>query len=219
MPCGADTKCDTCAVLSLKAQAFRVHICLEHKHLEHKQTQHTTTQHNKYRVGLAVACQEERCGKERNADTETYRLVFRRAEVVFGHKQQRCGCYQAHNGWAQTGEHALHRLRVAVGYEVSRYEYHDDERQPDDGERRQHRSYHRHPLGIALVEHRRIAYVCSGVDADRTRRRLTDGNDVRKLRVCEPRILHNRLVVYERQHGVAATEVERANLREYNKQF
>ena len=49
--------------------------------------------------------------------------------------------------------------------------------------------------------------------------RLTDGNDVRKLRVGEPRILHHRLVVYERQHGVAATEVERANLREYNKQF
>ena len=82
--CNGRTR-DAPPALSYRLKHKRLELkCSEHDYLEHKQAQQTTTQHNQYRVGLAVACQEERYGKERNADTETYRLVFRRAEVVFG---------------------------------------------------------------------------------------------------------------------------------------
>ncbi len=73
------------------------------------------------------------------------------------------------------------------------------------------------PGRITVVKAGGITYVGGTVDADRSRCRLADSHNIRKLGIGKPMVLHYRLVVDERKHRISTTKIKCTNLGKYQK--
>ena len=137
---------------------------------------------------------------------------------VLGRHQQKCGCGdEAHHGGAQTRHHVLHGRRVHILHEHTADENHQYERRQNECKRCRSAAQYREPFAHAGIVYGGVAAVCGCVDANRTGRHLTYSHDVCELSRCEPSMVVHRLVLYQRQHAVAATESEESNLEERKK--
>lgn len=76
-----------------------------------------------------------------------------------------------------------------------------------------------HHSVISCVFHCCVAAVCGGVDADGTWCHLTYRHDIRKLAHRHPSVGPHHLVLYQRQHTVAATEPEEPDFEECDEQI
>ena len=65
----------------------------------------------------------------------------------------------------------------------------------------------------------REAAIRGRVDANRPWCHLAYRHDVGKLRARKPMVVMHCLHLYERQHAIAATETEKANLKECPEEF
>ena len=90
------------------------------------------------------------------------------------------------------------------------YAHHQYKWQPDDTYRCQYGSEDGEPRGVASMYDGCISCICGTVDADRTWSGLADGHDVCELVDGHPVVLVDDFVLYEREHGIATTEVEYA---------
>ena len=96
-------------------------------------------------------------------------------------------------------------------------ENHDDEWQPHDGKGCQEGAQPGCPDRITRMETGGVAYIGGAVDADRTRSRLADSHDIRKLGIGEPMVLYYSFVMDERQHRISSTKIKCTNFGKYDK--
>ena len=189
----------------------------DRKALEDEQSDDTTDEKQQYRVGLLYLCKVESTDEQRYTYSESKWIVMRRTEVLLVHQQDGCSCYQTDDGRTKPRKDILHNLGILMGYQIAADENHDDEWKPHDGKRSQDRTQPRCPDGIALMQTGGITHVGGAVDADRTRSRLADSHNIRKLSIGEPVVLHHRLVVDERKHRISTTKIKCTNLGKYAK--
>lgn len=140
-----------------------------------------------------VECTQEQC----YAGSESKRIFCWRSEILLIHQEHSCCCNQSDDGRAKACEDILHDLGILMGYQIAADENHDDEWQPHDGKGCQEGARPGCPGRITGMKTSGITHISGAVDADRTRSRLADSHDIRKLGVGEPMVLYYCFVVDE----------------------
>lgn len=94
--------------------------------IQQQQSRATRVAYHADGIDFKIFRADERGGEEEAANPELPGVDVGRAEVLLRHEQQRGGGQQAYNGGPQTGEHALHGLRLHVLHQQFGYQYHKD---------------------------------------------------------------------------------------------
>ena len=124
-------------------------------------------------------------------------------------QQGRGGDHADHHG-AHAAHGPLDQAVVFEPQEEARHEDHQRERRQADGEGGHERS--RDAVGGAHLRPDGVAHVGRRVDGYGPRGDLRHGHDIGELGVGHPGVAHDHLVLYEREHGVAAAEAEETDL-------
>ena len=101
---------------------------------------------------------------------------------------------------------------VFEAHEEARHEDHQRERRQADGEGGDHRTEDAAPE-VSGLDSDAVTHVGRRVDGDGAGGDLRHGDDVGELGVGHPLVLHDHLVLDQRQHGVAPAESEEAYLK------
>ena len=136
------------------------------------------------------------------------------AEIVLGGEQQSGGGNHTDYGRPQNLEDALYNFVAAVGQQIAAD--HQDEQTGEQyhGKGTHYGAQDADPWRVAGIHHGRVAGVCGHIDADGSGGHLAHSHDVGKFLDGHPSVFFNHLVLYEGDHGVAASEVEDADFAE-----
>ena len=131
--------------------------------------------------------------------------------AVWEDQQQGRRSDHADDGRAHAAHGPLDQPVVLQAHEEARHEDHERQRRKTHGEGGDHRPEDPEPFASGLDAHR-ISDVGRRVDGDGPGCDLRDGHDVGELGVREPLVLHDHLVLDEREHGVTSSESEESDL-------
>ena len=158
-------------------------------------------------------------GKEEgDGDVETPRIIGRR-EVFAVHHQQGGSTNKPYDARAKTDEYALHHVGVHILVQHLADENHQYQGRKNQGYGCHGTAQYRHHPTHASVMYGGIAAIGGGVDADRSRCHLRDGDDIGKFSHRHPMILCHHLSLDKGYHRIATSESEDANLYEYDEKL
>jgi hypothetical protein len=123
--------------------------------------------------------------------------IFGSREVLAIHQEQGCGSYQSDDGWAKTDEDALDGCGVHILVQHLADKNHQNQGWENQRKGRHGTSEYSHHATHAGIMDSCIATIGSGVDTDRSRCHLRDGNHIGKLLHRHPMILRNNLSLDE----------------------
>ena len=91
---------------------------------------------------------------------------------------------------------------------------HKHDRKQNDGTRSQQGPKNGLPRFVASIENSGISSIGGSIDAHRTRGHLAYSENISKLLRGKPKVVDSHLALYKSNHGIAATESEKSDLKE-----
>ena len=148
------------------------------------------------RIDLHHLHADESGEEEGDGDIETPWIVGS-AEVLAIHQEKGGSSDKTYHGRTKTDEDALHGIGLHILVQHSADHNHQNQGGKNQGKRCHSTAQYRHHTTHAGIMHGSITTIGGGVDADRTRCHLRDGDDIGKLLHRHPMILGYHLSLDE----------------------